>query len=368
MPATAKFTFICGQDDYLVGRVGQERFAAMTADAADEFSREIISGFAGNVDEVSAAVNRFRESVQTVPLFGGRRTVWLRDVNFLGETVTGRADGTLKLVEDLQELLDRINPADLGVIVTAAPIDRRRSFSKWCERNADYVLTDSDGDANEALSSMVAAEAESLGATVEPAAVDLLVAKVGANTRLLVEEVRKLANYASASEGGRILITEAAVAELTPNFAEGDFFETAEAFFSGDLSRTLDALRRHFFTGGDARPVITALQNRNRLLLQMQALVDSDGVRLGPRGLEGLSRAAAAHAARYAEAATVKSAYNIFAQHPYYLGKLSGSRLPPLKRLIDNQQEFIAAFEEIIHRPNEQEEVLRDMVVRCLAA
>jgi DNA polymerase-3 subunit delta len=89
---------------------------------------------------------------------------------------------------------------------------------------------------------------------------------------------------------------------------------------------------------------------------------------LGPRGLEGLSRAAAAHAARYAEAATVKSAYNIFAQHPYYLGKLSGSRLPPLKRLIDNQQEFIAAFEEIIHRPNEQEEVLRDMVVRCLAA
>ena len=52
----------------------------------------------------------------------------------------------------------------------------------------------------------------------------------------------------------------------------------------------------------------------------------------------------------------------------WYLGKLAGSsKLPPLRRLIDNQQEFIAAFEEIISRPHEQEEVLREMTVRCLA-
>jgi DNA polymerase-3 subunit delta len=35
--------------------------------------------------------------------------------------------------------------------------------------------------------------------------------------------------------------------------------------------------------------------------------------------------------------------------------------------LIDNQQEFIVAFEEIIRRPNHaQEEVLRELAVRCL--
>ena len=48
--------------------------------------------------------------------------------------------------------------------------------------------------------------------------------------------------------------------------------------------------------------------------------------------------------------------------------EVAGSaKLPPLRRLIDNQQEFIAAFEEIISRPHEQEEVLREMTVRCLA-
>jgi DNA polymerase-3 subunit delta len=49
------------------------------------------------------------------------------------------------------------------------------------------------------------------------------------------------------------------------------------------------------------------------------------------------------------------------------VGKLASSaKVPTLRRLIDNQQEFITAFEEIVQRPNEQEEVLREMAVRCL--
>ena len=57
----------------------------------------------------------------------------------------------------------------------------------------------------------------------------------------------------------------------------------------------------------------------------------------------------------------------MFTQNPWYLGKLAGSaKLPSLRRLIDNQQEFIVAFEELIQRPGEQQEVLREMAVRCL--
>jgi len=375
MPPTRNFTFVCGQDDYLVDRIGQERFAAAAAEAADDLSREVISGFAANGNEVAAAVNRFRESIQTLPLFGGRRAVWLKDVNFLADTPTGRAEGTLGLVDDLKQVLQAVNPADAAVVITAAPVDRRRSFPKWCEQNADFVLADAGG--GEELAAVVLAEARALGATFAPGAVELLLVKVGSNTRLLVEETRKLASYASEPSGSSasakasadlVTITEAHVAELTPNVAEGDFFEAAEAFFSGDLKWTLAALHRHFFTGGDARPVIASLQNRNRLLLQMRALIDAGDARLGPRGLESLSRAAAIHAPRFGDAATAKSAYNIFTQHPFYLGKLaSGGNIPGLRRLVDNQQEFIAAFEEIVRRPDEQEEVLRDLAARCLA-
>ena len=133
MPAapTRNFSFICGQDDFLVGRMGRRRFEELAGGAADEFSREVISGFAANVDEVGKVVNRFRESVQTIPMFGGRRVVWLKDVNFLADTVTGTAASTLTCVEDLQQVLESVNPAEAAVLVTAAPLDRRRSFPKW---------------------------------------------------------------------------------------------------------------------------------------------------------------------------------------------------------------------------------------------
>jgi len=362
-PAPARnFTFICGQDDFLVGRMGRERFEELSGPAPDEFSREIVSGFAANVDEVGAAVNRFREAVLTLPMFGGRRVVWLKDVNFLADTVTGRAETTVGLVGDLQQVLQSVDPAETAVLVTAAPIDRRRSFAKWCERSADFVLAGA-GEDSDALAEVVGAEARSAGVEFGPGARELLLARTGANTRLLVEEVHKLAAHADGA-----VIDEASVALLTPNAAQGDFFETADAFFSGDLKWTLEALRRHFFVGGDARPVLAALQNRNRILIQLRALADAGDASVGPGGVKGLAGAAEVYGAGYGDAAGEKSSFNVFTQHPYYLGRLAGAApLPPLRRLIDNQREFIDAFEEIIRRPDEQGDVLRDMAVRCLA-
>ncbi len=377
MPAAKPFVFICGADDFLVNRQGKARYDELAKDITDEFSREIISGFANNVGEVESAINRFRDSVQTVSMFGGQRVVWLKDVNFLADTVTGRAESTLKLIEDLQQLLEKINPGETAVVVTAAPVDRRRAFPKWCEKTGDFTLVGGDAEgAADALASVILTEARELGVTFGEGAAQLLLAKVGANTRLLIEETRKLATYAQSNDattsaldsGKPVVIEEAHVAELTANTAEGDFFEAAEAFFSGDLRWTLRALEHHFFTGGDSRPIISALQNRNRILLQVRALADAGEVRVGPRGLDGLPKATATYGRHFVGAAE-KSSFNLFSQNAWYVGKLAGSaKLPSLRRLIDNQQEFIRAFEEIIQRPHEQEEVLREMTVRCLSA
>jgi len=366
MPARpSAFSFICGADDFLVVRAGKERFEALVTEAnADEYSREVISGFAANISEVEACINRFREALQTMPMFGGKRVIWLRDVSFLADSVTGRAEGTLKLVQDLQDLLTTVNPEEVSVLVTASPIDRRRSFPKWCEKNGDFQLVGGEGDAaGEAMLSVMLSEAKAFGTTLAPGAGELLFARTGPNTRLLVEEIRKLALYAGEGKP----IEEKHVAELSPNVAEGDFFESAEAFFKGDLKETLEALHRHFYTGGSSRPLISALQNRNRILIQVRALMDSEEAKLGPRGLSGLDKAAAVHGPRYGPALSEKSSFNLFSQNAWYVGKLAQSgNLPTLRRLIDNQREFVNAFEEVIRRPKEEEEVIREMVVRCL--
>jgi len=364
---TKRFAFVCGSDDFLVGREGKKHFDQAAA-GLDEFSQEIINGFVNNVGEVEAAVKRFRESVQTIGLFGSRRAVWLKDVNFLADSVTGRAEGTLKQVEDLKELLQKIDPEEVTVVITASPVDRRRSFPKWCEANGDFELVgDSGRSGGVNWATLAEGECERWNVKITEDALELLVGKTGGNARLFTGEMMKLATYLD-TDGATI--EEADVESLVPAFGEGDFFETAEAFFARDLDWTLEAVRRHFFAGHDARPLLSSLQNRNRLLIQLSALQMSGTVSIGPRGVSktDLARAAASCADLFGEAANEKSAFNVFTQNPWYLGKLAGpGKLPPLKSLIDHQLEFARAFEELISRPNEQEEIIRTLAIRCLA-
>jgi DNA polymerase-3 subunit delta len=375
MTVSAKpFTFICGPDDFLVNREGKARYDAIATTITDEFSREILNGMANNVAEVAAAVNRLRDSVQTISMFGDRRLVWLKDVNFLTDTLTSRAESTLAQVENLQEILSAIDPAQTAVIITATPIDKRRSFYKWCEKNADFALcggeisaSGNSAAATDALSTIVVAEAQTLGITFGENALPLLLAKIGPNTRLLIEEVHKLANYLADDA---TVIGENHVAELTPNVAEEDFFEAVEAFFSGNVQRTLDALHRHFFNDGDSRPILASLQGRNRLLLQIRALVHAGELHIGSRGINKASfdkLASPDSYGRHFAGVTGKTNFNLFSQNIWYVSRLVDSgRLPSMRRLIDNHREFINAFEEIIRRPKEQEEVLRGMTLRCL--
>jgi DNA polymerase III subunit delta len=366
--ATKNFRFIAGADDFLVTRLGKEAFQAMTRELTDDFAQEVIDGASNNIGEVQAAIRQFVQAVNTLPMFGGRKTVWLKDVTFLGDTVTGRAEGTLEQVEHLKEALQAVDPAQVDVLITASPVDRRRAFFKWCEKNSDFEWIGAAGDRGGLdLGALARDEAKRNGISITPGGVEMLLAKLNGNTRLIAEEVAKLASYLGP-EGGSV--DENLVAEMVPNFGEGNFFESVDAFYTLDLERTLAALRQHFFAGNDARPIISTLQGRNRLLIQLRVLLDAGMIRLGPRGIDksGLDAAAARFASSFGPDAD-KSGYNVFSQNPWYLGRLAeGVRKLNLKRLIDFQQAFIRAFEELISRPTQQEEVLREMAIRCLGS
>ncbi|MGA2053613.1 MAG: DNA polymerase III subunit delta [Opitutales bacterium] len=364
MPATLRpFVFICGDDDFLVARRGRERFTELAAGLTDEFSREIIEGAVQNLGELEAAIARFRAAVQTLSLFGDRKAVWLKDANFLADTPTGRAEGAKTLVAELQALLETADPAGVAVLVTACPVDRRRKELKWMQEHGDYEFL--GGEGNEALAKLALTEAASLGVSFAPGALELLAGKVNGNTRLVLEETRKLATYLGPAGGA---VTEALVRDLVPDFGEGDFFEPAEAFYSLDLAWTLDSLRRYFFAGHSARPLLSTLQGRNRLMLQLRVLLDSGELRLGPRGIDQSAFAAAQRTyARHFGGLTDKSTFNLFTQNLWYLGKLGEkTRALPLKRLMDFQTAFVAAFEELLARPADEEGVLRELAVRCL--
>ncbi|MGC6455494.1 MAG: DNA polymerase III subunit delta [Coraliomargaritaceae bacterium] len=361
------FAFICGDDDYLVSERGKEWFAEQTKDLSDDLSKEVVDGRAGNIAEVEEALNRFRSAVQTLSMFGERKVVWLKDVNFLADSVTGRAQGTLDLLEDLKDFLAGVDSAAAGVLITAHPVDKRRSFFKWLSKTGDSTALGGGKDSAQSLAVLIREECEKANCRIERGAIELLVGKVNANTRLLVEETRKLCTFIG-SDGGAI--DESLINQLVPNFGEADFFEAADAFFSLQLDWTLEALRRHFFTNKDARGLLGSLQSRNRLLIQLRVLLDAGAIRLGGRGISksDLEAAASTYGHHFGNDPE-KSNLNVFTQNPWYLGRLAETAgKVPLRKLVDFQISFTKAFEAIIDRPNDQEEVCRELAVSCLGA
>jgi len=360
MPDTA-FTFICGDDDYLVGHEAKALFNKKAEGIDNDFSREIIEGAAGNIAEVEACLRQFRAAVQTLSLFGDRKVVWLKDVSFLADSVTGRSEGAKEHVAALQELLREVDPQSVDILVSACPVDRRRKEFKWFKEHGRFQ--DLKGqDSEKSLAEYLKAECAALDVTISGPAAMALIGRVSGNTRLLLEEARKLATYA----GAQAEISEKMVMELVPSFGEGDFFEVAEAFFAQDLAWALRAIRRHFFIHSDARGIITTLQNRNRLMIQLRVLIDAGE-------LSGFSKTAFESVQRIHQhhfgGVEDKSSFNLFTQNLWYLGNKIAPAMEGLnlKRLIDYQMAFESAFIGILEHPNEQESVMRDLAIRCLA-
>lgn len=364
--AQGQYFFICGSDDYLVDREGRKLYTQHTAGLSDDFSCEIIGADAQNVGKVESIIKHFISSAQMPSLFGEKKVIWLRGVNFLADSVTGRAEGSKSLVETLIEVLAGLDYSTVFIIITAAPVDKRTRGFKALKNTAFFQLIEEDAGPG-GLSKLVVQECQAQGVKISQDAIEALLAKVDGNSRLLIQEVQKLTSFVGDDPKG---IDDRMVNDMVAQFGEGDFFEFSEAFFSMDLDWTLDALARHFFTQKESRPLIASLQNRLRLMIQLRALLDAGSIEASAYGLnkDTLKTLAAEHDMAFADPSS-KSGFNVFSQNAWYLGKLSiAAKKISLKKLIDFELALIEVFEQILKhsQPQEQEAIMRQLVMRCL--
>ena len=359
----AHFTFICGEDEFLVAEEGRAWFLRATKGIQEELSKEVIDGRAGKVEEVSLILDRFAEAVQTQSLFGEQKVVWLKSINFIANSQTGNAKGTLELLERLKSILNGLDASAVSVLITACPIYKVRSFYKWCAQTPNFKLIDTAKDEFSKLGDRIQAVCQKESVSITEGAIQQLIDKVNANTRLVSVEIKKLCVY--VGEEGRI--DEQTINALVPNFGEGDFFEATDAFFSGNLEWTLEALKRHFFSNSQGRPLLGSLQSRNRLMIQLKILKDSGEIKGSYQlGKNELGRMASKFKHHF-DADSAKSNLNVFTQNPFYLGRLfKDSEHFSLKQLVDFQIAFSEVFESIIENPKEQEAVFNQLAIRCL--
>lgn len=357
---------IVSDDDFIAANRAREIFESLSREVADDMSIEIIDAGAGKVSEAAEICDAIVAAAATVSLFGGKKVVWARNMNFLTDTPVGKSEDVKERVERMAQALEKLSPADAEVVINASPVNRNNKAFKRLKEIADFEdfkITDSDT----ACSDMLKAEAARLGVQLERGVAETVAAIVANNTRMALQELRKLATYVN----GERPITERDAIEMVPIFGEGDFFEITAAFYSGNLTTALGALRRYFFTNknASARPIITALQKQNSILIQVRTLMDSKILAKTqsqqPRGAVG---AAANRFARFFDGAEGKSAYNMFSQNEWYVG----AKLAPiaarisLKKLIDIQVNLVHAFEMLVSKPNSDELVMREFFIRSI--
>lgn len=242
-PANANFHVIVGTDEGQVREEALELYNELTGGNDDGFTHETIDGNADNSEGAYQLCSSAIQSLMTMPMFGGDKVVWLRNVNFLGDDVTGRAQRTEAGVEALRGVLEKGLPDGIRFIVSADKVDKRRAFWKFLEKNAsvrsyDKIDISRDGWQDE-VGRLVEGRAKELGLGFEHEALELFIMLAGEQTKQISNELEKLDLYLGKE---RRTVTEEDVRALVPLSRAAVIFETGKAIQTGNVARAIQLI------------------------------------------------------------------------------------------------------------------------------
>ncbi len=240
--------FISGSDDAAVKKAASE-LAAKLAPGADAFGLEIIDGA---VETVDAAIARTREAMQslaTMPFLGGTKLVWLKSAAFLADSVAGRSENVIAVVEQLCDLLDEGLPDGVTFLLSAPGADKRRSAYKRLSKAGTTILHDKPtlgfGAGEEEIIRWTMQQARARGLKISADAVDVLATRVGLDSAQLHSELDKI----ETAFGPGHPIGERDVRDLVPATRESGVFDIGNAISARNLPLALETLEHLFHQG-----------------------------------------------------------------------------------------------------------------------
>lgn len=359
------FLFFFG-DSFLAHEAAKKAFEAAAALRLSPFSIDVLDGSASTLADLEAFAKQLHEALCTPSLLGEKKLIWVKYLTIFGDTATSKAQGAAPWLEKIQNSLQSADPDAVEVLISARSVDKRTQVFKWFNTHAKAQELSLEDD-KQSLQSWVEQIFNEKSITIKNDALQLLTEKIPSNKSLMAQEVQKLATYALSTGG---VVDKAMVQALSTNAQEEDFFEAVEAFFALDLQRALAASRQYFFLHKEPRPLISALQNRGRLLLQLRVLVDAKFLRLEGYGISKSSLESLREGfQKYFQDYDSKSSFNVFTQNPWYLGKMAASlQALSLRRIFEFQEEFALYFSNSLLAPHEAQNLFETMLIRCLKA
>jgi DNA polymerase-3 subunit delta len=168
---------IFGPDAGLVRERAEALIAASVDDPSDPFSLARLEG-----DDLTAEPMRLVEEAHTMPLFGGRRAVWVRA-------------GSRNIVPAIEAVIAS-PPSDCRVVIEAGDLKRGAAMRTICERAPVAIALPCYADAERDLARLIDDEMRQAGLAIAPEARAALIPLLGGDRLATRNELRKLALFA----------------------------------------------------------------------------------------------------------------------------------------------------------------------------
>ena len=140
--ATANIHAVVGSDEAEVKRVAAELAEKLTPPDGGDFGLEVIDGCADNAEQAATRIRSTIEALQTLPFFGGGKLVWLKNANFLADSIIGRAASVQSALEELADVINDDFAGGITLLFSATEVDKRRSFYKTLSKRAEVQVFD----------------------------------------------------------------------------------------------------------------------------------------------------------------------------------------------------------------------------------
>jgi DNA polymerase-3 subunit delta len=363
-PAPANIHAVVGSDEAEVKRVAAELAQKLTPPDAGDFGLEVIDGAADNADQAAARIRSAIEALQTLPFFGGVKLVWVKNANFLADSVLGRSAAVQAALEEFTTVLS----ADLGegtsLLLSATEVDKRRSFYKALSKRAELQVFDKLDSTRtgweEEATGLVLRRARARELDFINGALELFVLLTGGDTRQIDNELEKLNLYLGPARQ----VDVRTVRELVPLSRGGVIFELGNALAERDLDRALALVRRLLDHGESAIGILlVAILPTVRNLLLAKNLMEQHRL---PRphqpfqfisALNRLPASATEHLPRKKDGGISGYALGIAAQHAQQFDT---------QTLIDGMEACLQANLRLVSTQLDHELVLTEVVVKLL--
>lgn len=248
MPA---IILVFGPEQGLVAERAQALVKASSSTTDDPFGLVRLDGA-----DLVADPARLSDEARTIAMFGGRRTIWVRDA------------GTRAIEPAVAPLLAD-PPVDAVVVIEAGDL-KKGGLRKRIEDHAAAAAIACYADAAGDLDRVIDDEARLAGLTVEREAREALHLVLGADRRLSRAEVAKLCLYAH----GRGRITAEDVAAIVGDAAAAGLDDVVDAAFTGDLETLDREFARLVASGSQPGQVLGAALRHAQTLARARIAVD----------------------------------------------------------------------------------------------